>query len=70
MAGFEVGPTVTQYRLKPSEGVKLNKIEALKKDLTLALKAKIYASKHLSPDWGSSVLKSPMTVGMLSVSER
>jgi DNA segregation ATPase FtsK/SpoIIIE-like protein len=40
MAGFEVGPTVTQYRLKPSEGVKLNKIEALKKDLTLALKAK------------------------------
>ena len=40
MAGFEVGPTVTQYRLKPNEGVKLNKIEALKKDLTLALKAK------------------------------
>jgi len=40
MAGFEVWPTVTQYRLKPSEGVKLNKIEALKKDLTLALKAK------------------------------
>lgn len=40
MAGFEVGPTVTQYRLRPSEGVKLNKIEALKKDLTLALKAK------------------------------
>lgn len=39
MAGFEVGPTVTQYRLKPSEWVKLNKIEALKKDLTLALKA-------------------------------
>lgn len=40
MAGFEVWPTVTQYRLRPSEGVKLNKIEALKKDLTLALKAK------------------------------
>jgi len=40
MAGFEVWPTVTQYRLKPSEWVKLNKIEALKKDLTLALKAK------------------------------
>lgn len=40
MAGYEVGPTVTQYRLKPSEGVKLGKIESLKKDLTLALKAK------------------------------
>ncbi len=40
MAGYQVGPTVTQYRLRPSEGTKLNKIEALKKDLTLALKAK------------------------------
>lgn len=35
-----VGPTVIQYRLRPSEGVRLSKIEALKKDLTLALKAK------------------------------
>lgn len=40
MAGYEVGPTVTQYRLRPSEGTKLNRIESLKKDLTLALKAK------------------------------
>ncbi len=40
MAGYVIGPTVTQYRLKPSEGTKLNRIEALKKDLTLALKAK------------------------------
>lgn len=36
----KVGPTVVQYRLKPSEGVKLNRIENLKKDLALALKAK------------------------------
>lgn len=35
-----VGPTVIQYRLRPSEWVRLSKIEALKKDLTLALKAK------------------------------
>ncbi|MDD2693883.1 MAG: DNA translocase FtsK [Candidatus Gracilibacteria bacterium] len=35
-----VGPTVIQYRLRPSEGVRLSKIESLKKDLTLALKAK------------------------------
>ncbi|MDD2565380.1 MAG: DNA translocase FtsK [Candidatus Gracilibacteria bacterium] len=40
MKGYTVGPTVIQYRLKPAEGVKLNKIENLKKDLTLALKAK------------------------------
>ena len=35
-----VGPTVIQYRLRPSEWVRLSKIESLKKDLTLALKAK------------------------------
>lgn len=40
MAGEKVGPTVVQYRLDPSDGVRLSKIEGLKKDLTLALKAK------------------------------
>lgn len=35
-----VWPTVIQYRLRPSEWVRLSRIEALKKDLTLALKAK------------------------------
>ncbi len=40
MEGQKVGPTVIQYRLKPAEGIKLSRIEALKKDLTLALKAK------------------------------
>lgn len=40
MAGYQAGPTVTQYRLRPADGSRLNKIEALKKDLTLALKAK------------------------------
>lgn len=35
-----VWPTVIQYRLSPAEWVRLSKIEALKKDLTLALKAK------------------------------
>lgn len=32
-----VGPTVTQYELKPSEGVKLNNIKARADDLALAL---------------------------------
>jgi len=40
MTGYRVGPTVIQYRLKPEEWVKLNKIVNLKNDLTLALHAK------------------------------
>lgn len=40
MAGYKVGPTVIQYRLRPSRWVKLQKIVNLKKDLTLALHAK------------------------------
>lgn len=37
---YVVWPTVIQFRLKPNEWVKLNKIENLKKDLSLALHAK------------------------------
>ena len=40
MVWYRVWPTVIQFRLKPEEWVKLNKIENLKKDLTLALHAK------------------------------
>jgi S-DNA-T family DNA segregation ATPase FtsK/SpoIIIE len=39
MVGVNVGPTVAQYTLKPSSGVKLNKITGLDKNLALALKA-------------------------------
>ena len=39
MADVAVGPTVTQFTLKPSEGVKLVKITALHNDLALALAA-------------------------------
>ncbi len=35
----QVGPTVTQYTLKPAEGVKLSRIIALNQDLALALAA-------------------------------
>lgn len=34
-----VGPTVTQYTLKPAEGIKLSKITALSQNLSLALAA-------------------------------
>ena len=40
MLGYQVWPTVIQYRLKPKAWVALKKIENLKKDLTLALHAK------------------------------
>ncbi len=39
MGEVNVGPTVTQYTLKPLEGVKLNQISALQNDLSLALAA-------------------------------
>jgi S-DNA-T family DNA segregation ATPase FtsK/SpoIIIE len=37
MGEVNVGPTVTQYTLKPAEGVKLSRITALANDLALAL---------------------------------
>lgn len=40
MLSPRIWPTVIQYRLEPSQWIKLNRIENLKKDLTLALKAK------------------------------
>lgn len=39
MGEVSVGPTVTQYTLKPAEGVKLSRITALHNDLSLALAA-------------------------------
>lgn len=40
MDEVNVGPTVTQYTFKPTEGVKLNQIVARQTDLALALSAK------------------------------
>jgi len=40
MLGYEIWPTVIQYRLRPKAWVALKKIVNLKRDLTLALKAK------------------------------
>ncbi len=39
MGEVSIGPTVTQYTLKPAEGVKLSRITALRSDLSLALAA-------------------------------
>jgi len=39
MSEISIGPTVTQYTLKPSEGIKLSRITSLANDLSLALAA-------------------------------
>ncbi|HLD18243.1 MAG TPA: DNA translocase FtsK 4TM domain-containing protein [Patescibacteria group bacterium] len=39
MSEVSVGPTVTQYTLRPSEGIKLSRVVALQNDLALALAA-------------------------------
>jgi len=39
MGEINVGPTVTQYTLKPAEGIKLTRITALSNDLALSLAA-------------------------------
>jgi S-DNA-T family DNA segregation ATPase FtsK/SpoIIIE len=39
MAEVNIGPTVTQYTLRPAHGVKLSRITALQNDLALALAA-------------------------------
>lgn len=39
MAEVNIGPTVTQYTLKPAEGIKLSKITTLANDLSLSLAA-------------------------------
>ena len=39
MVGVNVGPTVAQYTMRPSSGVKLTKITSLDRNLALALKA-------------------------------
>ncbi len=39
MSEVNIGPTVTQYTLKPAEGVRLSKITALTNDLSLSLAA-------------------------------
>lgn len=39
MAEVSIGPSITQYTLKPAQGVKLSRIVALRSDLALALAA-------------------------------
>jgi S-DNA-T family DNA segregation ATPase FtsK/SpoIIIE len=38
--GFDIGPSVVQIKIKPSEGIKISSIENLTNDIKLSLKSK------------------------------
>lgn len=57
-----VGPTVTQYTFKPTEGVKLNQIVARQTDLALALSAKSLRMEAPIPGKGSVGIEIPNVI--------
>lgn len=73
MGDVAVGPTVTQFTLKPAEGVKLSRITALHNDLALALAA--HPIRIEAPIPGKSLVglevpnQSVATVGMRELLE-
>ncbi|MBI5654876.1 DNA translocase FtsK 4TM domain-containing protein [Candidatus Uhrbacteria bacterium] len=73
MGDVAVGPTVTQFTLKPSEGIKLSRITALHNDLALALAA--HPIRIEAPIPGKSLVglevpnQSVATVGMREMLE-
>lgn len=74
MAEVNIGPTVTQYTLRPAQGVKLVKITALQNDLALALAA--HPIRIEAPIPGRSLVgieipnKAVVTVRLRSLLER
>ncbi len=74
MAEVNVGPTVTQYTLRPAQGVKLSRITALQNDLSLALAA--HPLRIEAPIAGRSLVgieipnRSVITVRLRSLLER
>ncbi|MDD2871561.1 MAG: DNA translocase FtsK [Candidatus Gracilibacteria bacterium] len=71
MKGYQVGPTVIQFRLAPKQGVKLQSIENLKKDLALALHAKSLRIQAPIPGLGVVGIEVPnsnrQTVGLKEI---
>ncbi|MBI2055775.1 MAG: DNA translocase FtsK 4TM domain-containing protein [Candidatus Sungbacteria bacterium] len=73
MDTVSIGPTVTQYTLKPAEGVKVSKITGLHNDLSLALAA--HPIRIEAPIPGKSLVgievpnRSVATVGLRSLME-
>lgn len=71
MGEINIGPSITQYTLRPAEGIKLSRITALQNDLALALAA--HPIRIEAPIPGKSLIgvempnKSMALVGMASV---
>lgn len=71
MGAVAVGPTVTQFSLKPADGIKLSRITALHNDLSLALAA--HPLRIEAPIPGKSLVgievpnKSAATVGLREI---
>lgn len=59
MTDVNVGPTVTQYTLRPAEGVKLNQITARQDDLALALAAQSLRVEAPIPGKGAVGIELP-----------
>lgn len=65
MGDVNIGPTVTQYTLKPTEGVKLNQITARTNDLALALAAHPIRLEAPIPGKSAVGIEIPNKVGAL-----
>lgn len=65
MGDVNIGPTVTQYTLKPTEGVKLNQITARINDLALALAAHPIRIEAPIPGKSAVGIEIPNKVGAL-----
>ncbi len=65
MGDVNIGPTVTQYTLKPAEGVKLNQITARANDIALALAAHPIRIEAPIPGKSAVGIEIPNKVGAL-----
>ena len=65
MGEVNVGPTVTQYTMKPSSGVKLNKITGLDHNLALSLAAKAIRIEAPIPGKSAVGIEIPNKKGMI-----
>lgn len=65
MGDVNIGPTVTQYTLKPADGVKLNQITARANDLSLALAAHPIRIEAPIPGKAAVGIEIPNKVGAL-----
>ena len=54
VSGYDIGPTVIQFKIKPDSGIKVSSIERLKKDLSLSMRSK--SLRILAPIPGTNVV--------------